>query len=165
MELSQILSFILSAVGICGFLLAGQKIWWAWYVNLANQLVWLAYSLITQQWGFLLATAFYMGVFSVNAYKWTKGYKMAKAQVAKEEADVKAGIINPGSIGNIMQKGGTEAQLSNALAQVVIDVYRAKFGEDSMPPLSVRYGIAHVIQRRFDVKVKPDYEDPFRKDV
>lgn len=72
--MDQLLTYILSAVGILGFFLAGKKVWWAWYVNIANQALWLFFSFITQQWGFLLATGFYFVVFSINAYKWTKEY-------------------------------------------------------------------------------------------
>lgn len=68
----QMWSWALSAVGILGFLLAGRKIWWAWYVNIANQALWLTYSLITEQWGFLLATAVYTFVFTRNAVLWTR---------------------------------------------------------------------------------------------
>ena len=72
MSTDQILSWVVSAVGIFGFYLAGKKIWWAWYVNIANQLFWILFAFITQNWGFLLATAFYLWVFGRNAYLWTK---------------------------------------------------------------------------------------------
>jgi hypothetical protein len=76
--MDQVLTYILSAVGILGFFLAGKKVWWAWYVNIANQLIWLFFSVITQQWGFLIATLFYFVVFSKNAYHWTKEHVRAK---------------------------------------------------------------------------------------
>lgn len=72
MSTDQILSWVVSAIGILGFYLAGKKVWWAWYVNLANQVFWTLYAYITQNWGFLLATAFYLVVFGRNAYLWTK---------------------------------------------------------------------------------------------
>ena len=72
MNTDQILSWVVSAIGILGFYLAGKKIWWAWYVNIANQLFWILFAFITQNWGFLLATAFYLWVFGRNAYLWTK---------------------------------------------------------------------------------------------
>ena len=72
MSTDQILSWVVSAIGILGFYLAGKKIWWAWYVNIANQLFWILFAFITQNWGFLLATAFYLWVFGRNAYLWTK---------------------------------------------------------------------------------------------
>lgn len=71
-------SWILSAVGLLGFFLAGSKVWWAWYVNIFNQVIWTAYAIITQQWGFLVGTAFYFVVFIRNAVKWTKEHRAAK---------------------------------------------------------------------------------------
>lgn len=73
----QIWSWILSAVGLTGFFLAGKKVWWAWYVNIANQILWLTYSLITEQYGFLVATAAYTVVFTRNAISWTKEHREA----------------------------------------------------------------------------------------
>lgn len=71
-------SWVLSAVGIAGFFLAGSKVWWAWYVNLANQVLWTAYAFLTEQWGFLVGTLFYFWVFSRNAYLWTKEHRDKK---------------------------------------------------------------------------------------
>jgi threonine/homoserine efflux transporter RhtA len=65
-------SWALSAVGVAGFILAGRKIWWAWYVNIGNQALWLTYSLLTEQYGFLVATVVYTVVFAKNAATWTR---------------------------------------------------------------------------------------------
>lgn len=76
--MNQIWSWALSAVGITGFVLAGRRVWWAWYVNLGCQALWLAYSLITKQYGFLAATIVYIFVFWKNARRWTKERKQTK---------------------------------------------------------------------------------------
>lgn len=68
-------SWILGFVGLIGFWLAGRKVWWAWYVNIANQVLWTIYSLVTEQYGFLVATVFYFWVFTNNAIKWTKEHR------------------------------------------------------------------------------------------
>jgi hypothetical protein len=65
-------SWALAAVGLAGFFLAGRKVWWAWYVNIANQGLWTAYALYTDQLGFLAGAAVYLVVFSMNAYRWTR---------------------------------------------------------------------------------------------
>lgn len=78
------MDWILTAVGILGFWLAGRMVWWAWYVNIANQALWAAYALLTEQYGFLIGTAFYLCVFVQNAIKWTKKHR-------EQEAAVKAG--------------------------------------------------------------------------
>lgn len=71
----QIWSWILSAMGVLCFWLAGRKIWWAWYVGLSTQCVWLAYSLATQQWGFLVGVALYTAVYTKNARLWTSEHR------------------------------------------------------------------------------------------
>jgi hypothetical protein len=65
-------SWALTLIGVTGFFLAGRKVWWAWYVNIANQALWLTYALVTQQWGFLAGIPIYLGVFIPNAVRWTR---------------------------------------------------------------------------------------------
>lgn len=68
----QWLSWVITIIGLIGFYLAGKKVWWCWYVNIANQFLWAAYALIFEQWGFLLGVLFYAGIFTKNAYEWTR---------------------------------------------------------------------------------------------
>lgn len=68
----QVWSWVLGFVGLIGFYLAGKKVWWSWYINIANQLLWLIYSLVSEQYGFLVATAGYSVVFVKNAIEWTR---------------------------------------------------------------------------------------------
>lgn len=77
------MDWIVTIVGLTGFILAGKKIWWAWYVNLACQGLWVAYALITDQYAFLVAAAVYSIVFTKNALAWTKEHKEAKAAKQK----------------------------------------------------------------------------------
>lgn len=65
-------SYLLTAVGLTGFFLAGRKVWWAWYINIGCQVLWFAYALITQQYGFIVAAFAYTFVFTQNAVKWTR---------------------------------------------------------------------------------------------
>lgn len=76
--MDQIWSWVLSAIGIVGFYFAGRKIWWAWYINIANQVIWTVYAIVTEQWGFLVATAFYFAVFIKNARDWTRDHFLLK---------------------------------------------------------------------------------------
>lgn len=71
----QLWSWILTAIGLTGFYLAAHKVWWCWYINIANQLIWAAYSLVTQQWGFLIGVVAYTIVFSRNAGVWTREHR------------------------------------------------------------------------------------------
>jgi len=65
-------SWAVTAVGLIGFYLAGKKVWWCWYVNIGNQVLWTFYAVLTRQWGFLLGVAFYLFVFTKNAITWTR---------------------------------------------------------------------------------------------
>lgn len=65
-------SWLLTAVGVTGFVLAGRKVWWAWYVNIGCQVLWVTYAVVTEQWGFIAASAVYTVVFTQNAIRWTR---------------------------------------------------------------------------------------------
>lgn len=65
-------SWLLTAVGLTCFWLAGRKVWWAWYVGLAGQVLWLAYALSSGQFGFLVGTFAYGWVYTRNALRWTR---------------------------------------------------------------------------------------------
>jgi hypothetical protein len=68
-------SWILTVVGLTGFVLAGRKVWWAWYINIACQGLWFTYALVTHQYGFIVASVAYTVVFTQNAVKWTRERK------------------------------------------------------------------------------------------
>lgn len=68
-------SWLLTAVGVTGFVLAGRKVWWCWYGNLGCQGLWLAYALVTRQYGFIAAAAVYVVVFTRNAVAWTREHR------------------------------------------------------------------------------------------
>jgi len=63
-------SWVLTAVGVTGLYLAGRKVWWAWLIGLGAQLLWMAYALSTQQYGFLVSAVAYGWVYATNARKW-----------------------------------------------------------------------------------------------
>lgn len=71
-------SWALTLMGVTCFWLAGRKVWWCWYVGLSTQVIWLAYSLVTQQWGFLVGVAVYSWVYVGNARRWTREHLEAK---------------------------------------------------------------------------------------
>lgn len=74
------MDWILTAVGITGFFLAGFKIWWCWYINIGCQVLWIWYATTTEQYGFLVGALFYTAVFTMNATKWTAEHKAKKSQ-------------------------------------------------------------------------------------
>lgn len=66
------LTWALTLIGCAGFLLAGRKVWWAWYVNIGNQILWTIYAIVTRQWAFLFGIPIYLSVFIPNAIRWTR---------------------------------------------------------------------------------------------
>ena len=78
--MNEIWSWGLTAIGLTCFWLAGRKVWWAWYVGIAGQGLWLAYSLSTAQWGFLVGVAAYSVVYAKNAHAWTAEHRQESAR-------------------------------------------------------------------------------------
>lgn len=68
-------SWLLTVVGVTGFVLAGRKIWWAWYINIGCQALWMSYAIATRQWGFIVAAVIYTVVFTQNAVRWTRQHQ------------------------------------------------------------------------------------------
>lgn len=66
----MIWSFALSAVGIIGIALAGSKLKLGWAIGFLAQFLWLAYALVTHQWGFILSALAYGYVYARNWWKW-----------------------------------------------------------------------------------------------
>lgn len=88
----QILTWVMTSVGFTGFIFAGKKKWWAWYINMACQILWLVYALATGQPAFLAFAAAYFVIFAHNAYKWTKDHLLVKRIIRESEADILAQI-------------------------------------------------------------------------
>jgi hypothetical protein len=78
MDIGQILSWVVGAVGLTGFYFAGKRVWWSWYINLGCQILWFAYALVTGQPAFLVTAAVYFVIFAINACKWTKEHLAVK---------------------------------------------------------------------------------------
>lgn len=74
----MIWSWVLTTVGLTGFILAGRKVWWSWYVNIGCQGLWMAYAIVTAQYGFIFAALAYTYVFTQNAIAWTREHRAEK---------------------------------------------------------------------------------------
>lgn len=83
MDNEQLLSWIVAAVGLSGFFLAGRKIWWSWYVNIACQVFWFMYAWVSETPAFFATAVFYTVVFTINAIKWTKEHIARKGEASQ----------------------------------------------------------------------------------
>lgn len=65
-------SYVLMAVGVFGLYLAGRKSKWGWAVGIAAQILWIAYAIATQQWGFIISAIAYGAVYIKNFVTWKR---------------------------------------------------------------------------------------------
>lgn len=64
-------SYILTAVGVFGLYMAGKKVRWAWLIGLVAQFLWLAYAIVTKQYGFIISAVAYGFVYARNHIIWS----------------------------------------------------------------------------------------------
>lgn len=110
----QILSYLITGIGLIGFWLAGKKVWWCWWVNVANQVLWTIFAVVTGYYAFLIGTAFYFVVFTKNAIQWTRDhYKDEEPQRLLPEVTF---TVDDEKMRNEVRKANTRVQaLSDAL--------------------------------------------------
>lgn len=60
-------SWVLGFLGVTGLLIAGNRVWWGWLINLANEILWIIYAIVTKQYGFILMAIAYGLVYARNA--------------------------------------------------------------------------------------------------
>jgi len=66
----QLWSWLLTFVGITGFIITGWlKLWWGWYINVFCQVLWILYAAFTQQWGFIASALIYTVIFGGSIYR------------------------------------------------------------------------------------------------
>jgi nicotinamide riboside transporter PnuC len=65
-------SVALTVVGVTGLFFTLRKKWWGQAIALSGQVLWLAYSIKTQQWGFLGSVFAYGGLNLWGLLKWRK---------------------------------------------------------------------------------------------
>ena len=68
----------MTAVGITGIYLAGRRNLYGWVVGLSAQVLWIAYAVATEQWGFIVSAFAYGSVYANNWRKWAKEAKRAE---------------------------------------------------------------------------------------
>lgn len=75
-------SWALTLIGATGWWLAGRRLWQGWAVGLAVQFLWLAYALVTRQYGFILAALLYGSIALGNLRRWRRE---ARQQVTSDK--------------------------------------------------------------------------------
>ena len=65
-------SYLLAAIGVTGIFFVGRKTIWGWFVLLFNEVLWIAYALITNQYGFILSAIAYAIVYIKSYLLWRR---------------------------------------------------------------------------------------------
>jgi hypothetical protein len=63
-------SWVLAAFGIATVFFAGRNKWWAWTIGIFTETLWVAYSIVTDQYGFIVASFAYIAVYFRNTKAW-----------------------------------------------------------------------------------------------
>ena len=85
-------SFVLEGLGLLGAYLVAKKLWWSWLVLSANSCLWITYGWTTGQWGFVVSSTAFFGIYLRNARKWkqTESAQPAVVGVTPSETHVVA---------------------------------------------------------------------------
>ena len=65
-------SYLLAAIGVAGIFFVGRKTIWGWLVLLFNEVLWIAYALVTNQYGFILSAIAYAAVYIKSYMLWKR---------------------------------------------------------------------------------------------
>ena len=63
-------SWILAVIGVAGIYFVGRKTLWGWFVLLFNEVIWIAYAVITEQYGFIVSAIAYAAVYIKSYLHW-----------------------------------------------------------------------------------------------
>lgn len=63
-------SILLSTIGATGVYLTGRRLWIGFAIGLGAQVLWVAYGVSTEQWGFLGSAALYGWMNFVSLRRW-----------------------------------------------------------------------------------------------
>ncbi len=69
-------SWVLAVIGVTGIFLVGRKTIWGWLILCVNECLWIAYGLITKQYGFIAMAIAYAIVYIKSYMHWKKEERM-----------------------------------------------------------------------------------------
>jgi hypothetical protein len=65
-------SWVLAAFGISTVFFAGRNKWWSWTIGIFTETLWVWYSIVTDQYGFIVASFAYIAVYFKNTIRWKR---------------------------------------------------------------------------------------------
>ena len=63
-------SYVLAAIGVTGMFFVGKKTIWGWLVLCINEVIWIAYAIATDQYGFIIMALAYTAVYIKSYMGW-----------------------------------------------------------------------------------------------
>lgn len=70
--MSEYWSWILAVIGVTGMYVVGKKNTLGWLVLCVNECLWIAYALITKQYGFIFMALAYAAVYVKSFVHWRR---------------------------------------------------------------------------------------------
>jgi len=65
-------SWLLAVIGVTGIFFVGRKSIWGWFVLLFNEVLWMAYAVHTDQYGFIFSALAYAAVYIKSFIHWKR---------------------------------------------------------------------------------------------
>jgi hypothetical protein len=63
-------SWVLAVIGCTGIFFVGRKTLWGWLLLMFNECLWVAYAIVTHQYGFIVASITYSAVYVKSYSDW-----------------------------------------------------------------------------------------------
>jgi hypothetical protein len=83
-------SWILAAIGVTGIFLVGRKTIWGWLVLCVNEVLWIAYALATDQYGFIAMALAYAAIYIKSYIHWRNDDAISEAKSAAVEENIQS---------------------------------------------------------------------------
>ncbi len=72
-------SFALTALSMTSMIAVIHKKWWAFVLGLFQQVAWAYYSVVTEQWGFLVSCCIFTVINVIGWRKWKKEHDLERS--------------------------------------------------------------------------------------
>ena len=96
-------SWVLAVIGVTGIFFVGRKTIWGWHILCINECLWIAYAIITKQYGFIFSALAYAAVYIKSYMLWRKAEdptsetpKSVRKDIVKgiEDSPIETGLTN-----------------------------------------------------------------------
>jgi nicotinamide riboside transporter PnuC len=86
-------SWTLAAIGVTGLYLVTRRNWRGYVLGVGVQVLWIAYAVVTAQWGFIASALVYGAVNMIGLVGWRKAERRADRQPKHRSAQQKVPVL------------------------------------------------------------------------